>query len=631
MIVTYMMIGAILPDNGRPVSRRATRIFASLLALAPLGWCFYLTQSRGAIAGFVIGAGGLLFILATRRMRVFLIVAGLIAASAATWFLSTRTQDMTMARGATIRFRIYAWQYAAKLWSVRPISGHGAGAYPMLAGIEGVKDRALDPAAFMGDAVEHAHNELFEILAEIGLIGGLTFVGGFLATLAAASGLLQSNLSGERRWLFYGLVAGVIGLMADAMFGVGLRLPGVAAIFYTLVGVLWAASRSMSRRRATTEEQSGTWLQRLVLRRYGVAAAALFGAFAAAWLATRNWSGALHLHTAEASLAGREFATASEYATRAEHELLDPVRRLVAAEAGVRIRLSDAEHQFAQFVAAARASASQPLTTTSAPAVDLRQRRDEVIRAAEAAFAAAVSLNQRAPTFGRPAGMAARAAEVLAALNRGLDAGRYAHWSSQALVAWAAQQQQRPFDAVALLALARHRVDDPTAIGVTIGLLRDVLRSGAPPVQWMEILQRAAQHPAFERTLADMVSAVGSYGPSSDTDALILSGAAEMHRLNAEWLAARNDFAAAERECGIAAELYRATGYRFPTLESVALTEQSENAYRADPANAARAIELAEKALRTLPVISAQKRAELERPIRERLERYRQGATERTE
>lgn len=617
-LALYTLVGAVVPTGGASVSRRWVRVAASGALLVPLLWCFCLAQSRGAIAGLIIGMAGLLFILATRRMRVVLVVASLVAAAGAVWFFSIRTQDLAMARGATIRFRIYAWQYAANLWNVRPISGHGAGAYPLLAGQEGVKDRALDPAAFMGDAVEHAHNELFEVFTEIGLIGGLTFVGGFLATLAAASALLQANLSPERRWLLYGLVAGVIGLMADAMFGVGLRLPGVPAVFYTLIGVLWSASRAMSRRRPTAVEQTESWLHRLVLRRYGVAACALVAAMTAGWLAVRNWSGARELHAAETALTKRDFYQAVARADTAEARLLDPVRRLIAADLGVRARAEHAVQRFHDLRAWAQMSASAPA------AIDLRAAWDDAVQAAQSAFAAAVSMNQRAPTFGRSAGLAAQSAEILAALYRGQDDSLAAHWTSQALTGWATQQRQRPFDATTLLALARHRVDDPQAVGIVIGLLRDALRGGPPPPGWTEVFQRVARHPLFVQTLDDMYRATRTYGPASDTDALILSGAAEMRRIYAIWLASRGDLGAAQAECAEAAALYRAIRSRFPTLEATALAEQAEFAFRADPANPRAAIELAERALRALPVVSAPKRVEMERPIREQLRRYRE-------
>ena len=146
-----------------------------------------------------------------------------------------------MARGATIRFRYYAWRYAAELWSQSlptSVIGQGAGSYPRLAGQLSIRDRTLDPEAFPGELVEHAHNELFEVLTEIGLIGGVTFVGGWLATLAAGAALRRSVSDREKRWLHAALVAGLMALIVDMFSWPALRLSGVPAIFYTLLGAV---------------------------------------------------------------------------------------------------------------------------------------------------------------------------------------------------------------------------------------------------------------------------------------------------------------------------------------------------------------------------------------------------------
>jgi len=102
---------------------------------------------------------------------------------------------MTMARGATVRLRLYAWRYAACCGRPARSAARGPAAYPRLAGVLAAPDMTLDPAAFMGEResiVEHAHNELFEVLTEIGLVGGVTFVAGLLATLFAGSALLRN-------------------------------------------------------------------------------------------------------------------------------------------------------------------------------------------------------------------------------------------------------------------------------------------------------------------------------------------------------------------------------------------------------------------------------------------------------
>lgn len=591
----------------------------SAICLWPLGHCFFLANSRGSIAGLFLGIGGLAFLLAKANFRRWLVAGALLLAGASAGYLSSRSQDLTMVRGATIRFRVYAWQYAAQWWSHRPISGNGAASYPQLSGkLDAyMRDRALDPAAFMGEAVEHAHNELFEVFVEIGLIGGLTFVAAYVATLAAASGLLQTSLSAQRRWMLYGVVAGLIGQMADALFGVGLRLPGLAPAFYTMIGILWAMGRSVSVRRDVTPPPGQT--RTLILRRYAVATIAGAAAIVTGYLALQNSRGLRAEQEAESALNARDYAGVIRPAVQAEAELLDPVRRLAAINTRVIARSLLAADLYQKLDHRALAS-SQPVSA------DLADRVNEAGRAAATAYHEAIALDARAPSFGRPLGLAARSAIFLASLARLSDAKQSQDWLDRAATLLQKQRRLRPNDVPTLVSLANFAKAGYTIPAEeSVALLRDGLRSG-PPLQdlaaWNELLRREAARPDFRPALATMLAAIGPFRENSDLDAVILSYAPEMHRLAAAVLALDGDFNRAAAEAELAARLYDPLRSRFPALSSITFGEKAEYLFRSDPAKPGPAIEAANIAIAKVPPIQAQRRQELIAPLARNLARY---------
>jgi len=586
---------------------------AAIVALIPLVWCFWLAGSRGTMVGAVVGVAGVFFLRARRRVRWLIVIGLVLVAGVGAWRLSADKQDFAMARGATIRFRMYAWQYAAQLWSQRPISGTGAGQYPRLAGGLSVGDRVLDPAAFMAEMVEHAHNELFEVFAEIGLVGGVTFVAGYVATLIAAALLLRANLSRERRWLVYGLVAGVVALMADGLFGVGLRLSGVPVVHYTLLAALWALCRSISKVPASEREITDEWRRRMLLRRYGLAAASLVAAIAAGWMTMRDWRGVRHEMVADDAFRAGQYQDALAETRAAETLLLDSVRRLIADKRAVDCEFALAGAAYGRAVAVLE---NGPAASANSPDVE------HAIGQCETATDAALSLSRRATNFGRMAATGAQCSEMLANLYAlSGDEQAAGEWSQMALRAWQSQHALRPFDFQTLLKLTAYFQRYDTLTGEYIGLLRDALRNGFPPAEWYAALRNGPRMREFERTLAALVQSVGPYAPETDLDALILSRAPEMYRLSAAWLAMQGAYEPAAANADRAAGLYAAMRTRFPELYSVARAEQAEYAFLANPDDPAPATALLQDAIGALPVIQQQKYDAMARPYRMKLAR----------
>ncbi|MBU0617730.1 MAG: O-antigen ligase family protein [Planctomycetes bacterium] len=627
LIAGALLIGSIRRPGQQGELANWRRVIAAVATLLPLCWCFGLAGSRAAWVGLVGGIAGVSFLRARRRIRWIVVIAVLATAALGAWYFSSGKQDITMARGATIRFRVYAWQYAAGLWSQRPISGTGAGSYPQLAGALSRWDRILDPAAFQAQEglVEHAHNELFEIFAEIGLVGGVTFVAGYLATLVAASALLRTNLSPERRWLLLGLVAGVIALLVDAMFGVGLRLPGTPAVFYTLLGVLWVACRSVSKHRPEERGVTASWARSMVLRRYGLTAVSLVLALVAVWLSLRNWSGVCSEYAADVTYRAGRFEVASQHARVAGARLLDPVRKLIASKRVVDSEFARAYVAHARAVAALeRHQADHPGSDEAGPApLELQELAQLAADRCRIALQEAVNLSRHVPDFGRMSALEAQCAEMLADLfRRAGDMKEARAWHTRAFQVWYRQRSLRPFDLQTLLRLVEYATPYRAPTSEYIGLLRDALRNGFAPGEWHAALQKGRELPEFEQTLEAMRQSVGPYDPQSDLDPLILSLAPETYRLSAAWKAMRGDYEDAASDAREAARLYEPMRSRFPQLRSVALAEQAEYTFQARPDEPQRAVTLVREAIDALPTIQAQKYEAMVTPYRLLLARF---------
>lgn len=588
-------------------------LLGAAVALPLLLWCLVLTRSRGALLALAAGGAGIAVLLVRRRVRWLLAGAsalGLGAAGAALFYAFSL--DVTMARGATMRFRIYAWRYAVEFWQARPLTGNGAGCYPRLAGQLAGNDRFLDPAAFMAEIVEHAHNELFEVLSEIGLVGGVTYVGGLLATFLAGSAIVQAAPRGPERWLRLGLVGGFTALVADSMFGVAPRLPGGPAVYFTLLGWLWGVAR-------TGEQCLPDGLSSARLARSGPGwrrvlplVACVAAAGGAGWLTVRGWTGVMHEYRAARHYEAGRYAAALSEAQAAEPRLLDPVRKVAALRLAVQCRTRLAAAAFESWWHSP-ASAAVGVTRT------------EAVAAARAAHDEALRLTQQVPALTNMDAAAARLAEWLELLLRETDPGEARVWNQRAEMAWRRQRERTPYDVETLLALSsRYRA----SLAGHLGLLRDALRfrdaertEDAARLRslWLVTLERLSQAQGFERTLQDFLAAVAPITPQTDLDAIVASMAPEVHRLAAAWYALRGDYLAAATASGRAAELYEPMRARFPELYPLALAEQARYLLQAAPAAAPAATVLTKQAIDALPVIQEQKYEELTFPYRRQL------------
>lgn len=586
-------------------------VIAAGVALLLLGWCLWLTNSRGALLGLGIGCVAMILLLAGRRTRLVVALCGIGLFIAAGSWVYLHSGDTAMGRGATVRARFYYWRYAVLLWEQRPLVGHGAGAYARLANQFSLRDRALDPAAFAdADWIAHAHNELFEIFVDIGLVGGVTFVAGMLGTFFAVLGLIRRRPPPAIRWEIAAIGGGIAALVGDSLVSPGLRLAVVPTILYMLLGLIWAICRE---RAEFDARERGALQPGTTPRSISVAIVVALCGVGCCVIARANVAGvnaeylAMSLPEMVESASGRQIENreAIHQNEIARARLIEPVRRLFADERALRFIFDDVMQRFL-----ALTSSNRDTSTSDRPDPRVLSQNCETL------YQSALRLDSRAPTIGRTLAIAARAAEMLCVLNGPTSEAAATEWRNRAEVAWRNHRLRFITDEEALLSLA---INYPGSLTVRISYLRDALRNGFPSDAWFAALQRLESAPKFDEDITRFTHAVGPIDPRTDADSILLSFAPEAYRLSAIHAARRGDPAAADAALERSIELYAAVKSRFPRLVSAALAEQADFDLLMTPASAQRAVEHLERAITELPAIQQQQRALLAEPFRRRL------------
>jgi O-antigen ligase len=224
----------------RGVPARVLPLIALALVLFAELWAFHLTDSRGPMIGLLFGALSMWFFAAHGRTRWGPVVCTLVVVAAGGIYVSRSAGAYSdTGRSASLRLRLYAWDYAWQMFKERPLQGHGQGGFVLTGDSYAVDDVLDDPQAFE-TRIAHAHNEWLEVMADLGSIGIVLVVGIILFTLRAGAGVLSARPPPEVRWMLIGSMGALVGLVVEEAFGVGLRVPGVDIMFYTVIGLIWA-------------------------------------------------------------------------------------------------------------------------------------------------------------------------------------------------------------------------------------------------------------------------------------------------------------------------------------------------------------------------------------------------------
>ncbi|MCL6566524.1 MAG: O-antigen ligase family protein [Acidobacteriia bacterium] len=214
--------------------RRDQLPLVGLFTLVPVG-ALFLAASRGGIVSFVTETmllAGLVFALPGGRRRMamvlgfVLLASGLLVWLEADAFLQrftelaeeiTHDRRLSMARDAWRIFREHTWL------------GTGLGTFGTV--------HPRYESFYDGKLAVHAHNDYLELLAEMGIFGGLALLGFLLLLFRLALGRVARERLAFALAVRLGALSGCAGLLVHSLVDFNLQLPSHAMLFLLLAAM----------------------------------------------------------------------------------------------------------------------------------------------------------------------------------------------------------------------------------------------------------------------------------------------------------------------------------------------------------------------------------------------------------
>lgn len=197
-----------------------------LLSAGAVALCFLgilLSLSRGGL----IGVGGALVtaVLVGGRWRARIVAVGLAAVVAAVgyfaFFASLPAKERVTNVGGGGTGRLDLWTVGGRMVSAHPLTGVGSGNFPVASGHYLLKPGAIQRGDLILSTPKVAHNTYLNVLAEIGLVGGVLFVAFLLVSVGSMClAVRELRRDGDERVeiLVRGLVVAMGGYLTTLMF-----------------------------------------------------------------------------------------------------------------------------------------------------------------------------------------------------------------------------------------------------------------------------------------------------------------------------------------------------------------------------------------------------------------------------
>lgn len=224
-----------------------------LLAFLGLGSATFVLQSRGAVLGFVLTGGVLLFLRNKKASLIFLgIISLLILLPLPHGSLLTR---LSKRHDPFAYQRVDIWKSSLRMIADHPLIGVGLGMYKYHAPtynfpVEG-------QIARYGKRLDLAHNDLLQITAESGLIGLLICSGGIV--LLGYYSLCQLRTA-PRDWSSVAAAVGILGILLQGLVSNLVLSPAIALSVVILVSILLDGEGNLRQRAVTIQTSAkGMW------------------------------------------------------------------------------------------------------------------------------------------------------------------------------------------------------------------------------------------------------------------------------------------------------------------------------------------------------------------------------------
>ena len=244
---TYLV--AVIPlllvlSLGPHKKRKFPAIITSGIALI----CLLLTQTRSAWIALIVSLVFLfLLIHKTKAMRFSprnrLILAIILSVICITvifnqGMIRDRITELWNPYGSAF-IRMHIWQAELSMIGTYPLFGSGLGTFQIV--FPGFRYPGFLSEVPIGNLL-HVHSEYIEILAEMGIVGLGLFLWFVIGLLRRALRFLKTGR--EERLVVIGLVFGVVAVLIDALFSASLRWTGPAFVFWLLIGLTAAMTKS---------------------------------------------------------------------------------------------------------------------------------------------------------------------------------------------------------------------------------------------------------------------------------------------------------------------------------------------------------------------------------------------------
>jgi O-antigen ligase len=216
-----LIVGIVLAGFMLATVRGWPRLVLVAMA-ATFSVAFVLTESRGGL----FGAGVALAVVVAGRLRpraiaLVLAVSALALAYYVEFAPATLQQRVTQISAQTSAGRSDEWALAFRMAENHPLQGVGLGNFPVLEPSYTTSNIDVLKVSYALQSLV-VHNTYLEILAELGLVGLILFLGAFVGVFR---GVRKAVVALERlgdtstSYLVRGLVAGSAGLLTAYFFG----------------------------------------------------------------------------------------------------------------------------------------------------------------------------------------------------------------------------------------------------------------------------------------------------------------------------------------------------------------------------------------------------------------------------